>query len=118
VAYVAAAWPLRISSKRAEQSNVELVPTPTYADYLNRIESHFCAIREFVVKNADYLDRDAFAHAMAQHIRYRNESERRAEGTRPTGSPPQPRRVSDDVPARTLRDEELAHDLERAHSEH
>lgn len=63
----------------AEDNNVELVPTPTYASYLNRIESHFGAISEFVVKNADYLDWDACTHAMAQHIRYRNEPERRAE---------------------------------------
>jgi transposase len=63
----------------AENNNVELVPTPTYASYLNRIESHFGAISEFVVKNADYLDWDACTHAMAQHIRYRNEPERRAE---------------------------------------
>jgi len=63
----------------AEASNLELVPTPTYASYLNRIESHFGAISEFVVKNADYLDWDACAHAMAEHIRYRNQPERRAE---------------------------------------
>jgi hypothetical protein len=93
-------------------------PDGTYAGYTNRIESHFCAIREFVVKNADYLGWDAFAHAMAQHIRDLNESERRAERTRPTGSPPRPRRLSDDVPGRPLRDEALANDLERARSEH
>jgi len=39
----------------------------------------YCAISEFVVKNSDYLDWDACTHAMAQHIRYRNEPERRAE---------------------------------------
>jgi len=61
----------------AEQSNVELVPTPTYASYLNRIESHFGAIGEFVVKNADYLDWDSFALAMAKHISYRNNPDRR-----------------------------------------
>jgi transposase len=61
----------------AERSNVELVPTPTYASYLNRIESHFGAIGEFVVKNADYLDWDAFGQAMAEHIRYRNDPDRR-----------------------------------------
>ncbi|MBA3433244.1 MAG: IS630 family transposase [Actinobacteria bacterium] len=63
----------------AEHSNVELVPTPTYASYLNRIESHFGAIGEFVVKNSDYLDWDSFGHAMAAHIRYRNQPERRHE---------------------------------------
>jgi transposase len=56
----------------AEQSNVELVFTPTYASFLNRIESHFWAIGEFVVKNADYPDWDTLAKAMADHIRYRN----------------------------------------------
>ena len=75
----------------AETSNLELVPTPTYASYLNRIESHFGAISEFVVKNADYLDWDACAHAMAEHIRYRNQPERRAERIarrKPTSSSP------------------------------
>jgi transposase len=61
----------------AEDNNVELVPTPTYASYLNRIESHFGAIGEFVVNNADYLDRDSFALAIADHISYRNHPQRR-----------------------------------------
>jgi len=56
----------------AAQANVELVFTPTYASFLNRIECHFWAIGEFVVKNADYPDWQAFAKAMAEHIRYRN----------------------------------------------
>src|SRR5712691_4402011 len=64
----------------AEENNTELVPTPTYASYLNRIESHFGVIDEFVCKNADYLDWDAFGFALAEHIRHRNspaERERR-----------------------------------------
>ena len=64
----------------AEANNIELVPTPTYASYLNRIESTFGAIDEFVCKNADYLDWDAFGHALAEHVRHRNspaERERR-----------------------------------------
>jgi transposase len=56
----------------AEEANVELVFTPTYASFLNRIECHFWAIGEFVVKNADYPDWDILAKAMADHIRYRN----------------------------------------------
>jgi len=56
----------------AAENNIELVPTPTYASYLNRIECHFFSIAEFVVKNADYPDWEAFARAMAEHIRYRN----------------------------------------------
>lgn len=58
--------------KFAAANNIELVATPTYASYLNRIECHFLPISEFVVKNADYPDWDAFAHALAQHVTYRN----------------------------------------------
>lgn len=64
----------------AEHNNIELVPTPTYASYLNRIEATFGAIDEFVCKNADYLDWDAFGHALADHVQHRNspaERERR-----------------------------------------
>jgi transposase len=56
----------------AEENNVELVFTPTYASFLNRIECHFWAINEFVVNNADYPDWDALKKAMADHIHYRN----------------------------------------------
>lgn len=56
----------------AHRSNVELVPTPTYASYLNRIECHFWAIGELVVKNADYDHWQQLALAMARHISYRN----------------------------------------------
>jgi transposase len=48
-------WTAEIRSWAAE-NKMELVPTPTYASYLNRIESTFGAIDEFVCKNADYLD--------------------------------------------------------------
>ncbi len=56
----------------AAASRIELVPTPTYASYLNPIECHFSALSEFVVNNTDYLDWDAFAHALARHVCYRN----------------------------------------------
>jgi transposase len=58
--------------KFAAANKIELVPTPTYASYLNPVECHFSAINEFVVCNADYLDWDAFAFALARHITYRN----------------------------------------------
>lgn len=63
----------------AAANNIELVPTPTYASFLNRIESHFGAIDEFVCKNADYLDWNAFGVAMAEHIRHRNTPTARAQ---------------------------------------
>jgi transposase len=62
----------------AADNNIELVPTPTYASFLNRIESTFGAIDEFVCKNADHLDRDAHGYALAQHVRHRNSPEERA----------------------------------------
>lgn len=64
----------------ADTSNIELVPTPTYASYLNRIEATFGALDEFVCKNSDYLDWDAFGHALAANVQHRNspaERERR-----------------------------------------
>jgi transposase len=62
----------------AAANNIELVPTPTYASYLNRIEATFGALDEFVCKNADYLDWDAFGHALADHVRHRNSPAERA----------------------------------------
>jgi transposase len=56
----------------AAASNVELVPTPTYASFLNRIECHFWAVGEFVVKNADQPDWNTLAQAMADYIHLRN----------------------------------------------
>ena len=56
----------------AAGANTELVFTPTYASFLNRIECHFWGIGEFVINNADYPDWDTLAKAMADHIRYRN----------------------------------------------
>jgi transposase len=56
----------------AANSRVKLVPTPTYASYLNRIECHFAAIGEFVIKNADYPDWPTLQKAMADYICLRN----------------------------------------------
>jgi len=60
----------------AAGNRIELVPTPTYASYLNPVECHFSALSQFVVCNADYLDWDAFGYALAQHVRYRNSDHR------------------------------------------
>jgi transposase len=56
----------------AANHGIELVPTPTYASYLNPVECHFFPIQEFVVNNADYLDWEAFAFALARHVCHRN----------------------------------------------
>jgi transposase len=68
---LSANWTPDIRAYAAEH-NIKLVATPTYASYLNRVECHFLPISELVVKNADYLDWDAFAHALARHVAYRN----------------------------------------------
>jgi transposase len=64
-------WTIDIRSW-AQENNVELIATPTYASFLNRIESHFWAAGEFVVKNADHPDWDTLAKAMADYISLRN----------------------------------------------
>lgn len=56
----------------AAGNRIELVATPTYASYLNPVECHFFPISEFVVNNADYVDWDAFAWALARHVQHRN----------------------------------------------
>ena len=56
----------------AAANKIELVPTPTYASYLNRIESHFRPIQEFVFNNTDYRDWDTAQRALADYITHRN----------------------------------------------
>ena len=68
---LSANWTPHIRSY-ADAHNIELVATPTYASYLNPVECHFSAITQFVVANADYLDWDAFAWALARHVQHRN----------------------------------------------
>jgi transposase len=60
----------------AAANRIELVPTPTYASYLNPVECHFSALSQFVVCNTDYLDWDAFGYALAHHVKYRNGNHR------------------------------------------
>ncbi len=56
----------------ADANRIELIPTPTYASYLNRIESHFRPIQEFVFNNTDYPDWQTAQRALADYITYRN----------------------------------------------
>ena len=60
----------------AASNKIELVPTPTYASYLNRIESHFRPIQEFVLNNTDYRDWDTAQRAVADYITHRNGTDR------------------------------------------
>lgn len=56
----------------AVDNNVGLLPTPTNASWLNRIECHFWAYVEFVVKGSDYADWTEFSKATQAYIRRRN----------------------------------------------
>ena len=56
----------------AQAHRVRLVPVPTYASYLNRIECHFWAYVEFVIRGSDYSSHDELAHATRAYLRYRN----------------------------------------------
>ncbi len=60
----------------ADANRIELVPTPTYASYLNRIESHFRPIQEFVFNNTDYPNWDTAQRAVANYITHRNGADR------------------------------------------
>lgn len=56
----------------AVDNNVGLLPTPTNASHLNRIECHFWAYVEFVIKGSDYRDWTEFSKATHAYIRRRN----------------------------------------------
>jgi hypothetical protein len=56
----------------AELHNVELVPTPTSASHLNRIECHFRPLREFVLNASDYDSHREVTPAFRRYIRRRN----------------------------------------------
>lgn len=56
----------------AVNNNVALLPTPTNASHLNRIECHFWAFVEFVINGSDYRDWTEFTKATHAYIRRRN----------------------------------------------
>jgi len=56
----------------AVNNNVGLLPTPTNASHLNRIECHFWAYVEFVINSSDYPDWDTFDKASQAYIDRRN----------------------------------------------
>jgi transposase len=56
----------------AIESNVGLLPTPTNASHLNRIECHFWAFVEFVINGSDYASWAEYSKASQAYIRRRN----------------------------------------------
>jgi hypothetical protein len=55
-----------------ESHNVELVPTPTSASHLDRIECHFRPQREFVVNASDYASHADVSVAFRRYLHWRN----------------------------------------------
>jgi transposase len=56
----------------ALNNHVGLLPTPTNASHLNRIECHFWAYVEFVINGSDYQSWTDFSKATQAYIRRRN----------------------------------------------
>jgi transposase len=55
----------------ARTQRVRLVPVPTYASYLNRIECHFWAYVEFVIRGSDYHSHAELVEATRAYLRHR-----------------------------------------------
>lgn len=73
---LSAHWTEKVTSW-AEGANVELVPTPTYASWLNRIEPQFGVMVKFVIAGSDYPDHAALQRAASAWLRRRNHEARR-----------------------------------------
>ncbi len=61
----------------AEGNNAELVPTPTYASWLNRIEPQFGVMVKLLISGSDYPDHEEFQRAASAFLRRRNYEARR-----------------------------------------
>ena len=61
----------------AQAHNVELVPTPTYASWLNLIEPQFGVMVKFVIAGSDYASHAELQTASSAWLRRRNHEARR-----------------------------------------
>lgn len=61
----------------AKDNNVVLVPTPTYASWLNPIESQFGVMVVFVFSSSNYKDHNEIEQALSAYLRRRNAEARR-----------------------------------------
>jgi hypothetical protein len=66
----------------ARELGIVLVPTPTYASWLNRIECHFGAMVGAVFAGSDYPSHAEIRIATAAYLRRRNAEARRDRGLR------------------------------------
>lgn len=56
----------------ARKNNIELVWTPTYASWLNRIECHFTPLRTFALTNCFHRSHRDQARGIRRYIAWRN----------------------------------------------
>ncbi len=56
----------------ARRNNIRLVFTPTNASWLNRIESHFAALKQFALNNSDYTTHEEQCAAIESYLRWYN----------------------------------------------
>jgi transposase len=56
----------------ARASNMELVPTPTYASWLNAIEAHFGPLKRFCLTNSDDPDHRTRRRRIYRYLTWRN----------------------------------------------
>ena len=68
----------------AKDLGIILVPTPTYASWLNRIECHFGAMVKAVFAGSNYRNHDEIQAATAAWLRRRNRDARREQAQRRT----------------------------------
>lgn len=59
-----------------EENNMELVFTPTYSSWLNRIECHLGPLRRFVLNGSYYTSHDELFNQIRAYIRWRNKNKR------------------------------------------
>jgi transposase len=56
----------------AALNRIKLYFTPTSASWLNRIESHFTAVRKFCLDNTDYQSHEEMQRTIQRYLRWRN----------------------------------------------
>lgn len=56
----------------AKRHRVRFYFTPTNASWLNRIESHFAALKDFALKNSDYQTHEEQQQAIQSYLAWRN----------------------------------------------
>ena len=65
----------------ARRHNIRLVPTPTYASWLNAIEAHFAPLKRFCLNNSDDRDHRTRRRRIYRYLTWRNKKHARPQST-------------------------------------